>query len=134
MASGFGVWLYTLLLPTFARSGLFPETFLDGGPFGLELLRPQALFGIEADLFLHGVAFSLLVNVACYIGFSLSRAPEPAERLQANIFVPPDILPAPSLCLWRTNVTIGDLKSTVARYLAWSAPSDLSTAMRWNGA
>ncbi|MCY1708217.1 PAS domain-containing hybrid sensor histidine kinase/response regulator [Pannonibacter sp. SL95] len=117
MASGFCLWLYTLLLPTFARSGLFPETFLDAGPFGLELLRPQALFGIDADPFLHGVAFSLLVNVACYIGFSLSRTPEPAERLQANIFVPPDILPAPSLRLWRTNVTVGDLKSTVARYL-----------------
>ncbi|NBN64256.1 PAS domain-containing hybrid sensor histidine kinase/response regulator [Pannonibacter tanglangensis] len=117
MASGFAVWLYTLLLPTLARSGLFPEGFLDTGPFGILLLRPQALMGIEADPFLHGVAASLAINVLCYIGFSLSRAPEPAERLQANIFVPPDIMPTPSLRLWRTSVTVSDLKSTVSRYL-----------------
>jgi signal transduction histidine kinase len=49
--------------------------------------------------------------------FSLTRAPEPLERLQASIFVPSDLGPAPALRFGRTAVTVGDLQATVARYL-----------------
>ena len=37
---GFGIWLYTLLLPSFATSGRLPAGFLEHGPFGIALLRP----------------------------------------------------------------------------------------------
>lgn len=117
MAAGFGLWLYTLLLPTFVQSGLFAEAILFDGPFGIEWLRPQSLFYSPADPFLHGVAFSLLANLTCFILFSLTRAPEPSERLQANLFVPQELASTPSFRLWRTHVTVGDLKATVARYL-----------------
>ncbi|MCC2112938.1 MAG: PAS-domain containing protein, partial [Hyphomicrobiales bacterium] len=65
----------------------------------------------------HGVFWSLSANLAAFIGFSLARAPQPTERLQANIFVPSDFSPAPSLRLFRTSVTVDDLTSTVSRYL-----------------
>lgn len=117
MLAGLALWVYTLLLPTFARSGLISDAFLDSGPFGLWLLRPQALFSLSFDPLTHGVFWSLAVNVATYVLVSLSRAPEPIERLQANIFVPSELSPAPGLRLWRTSVTVGDLKATIARYL-----------------
>ncbi|MFN3497635.1 MAG: NahK/ErcS family hybrid sensor histidine kinase/response regulator [Pannonibacter indicus] len=117
MVVGFGLWLYTLLLPTFVQSGLIAEAILFDGPFGIEWLRPQSLFYSPADPFLHGVAFSLLANLTCFILFSLTRAPEPSERLQANLFVPQELASTPSFRLWRTHVTVGDLKATVARYL-----------------
>lgn len=117
MVAGFGLWLYTLLLPTFVQSGLIAEAILFEGPFGIEWLRPQSLFYSPADPFLHGVAFSLLANLTCFILFSLTRAPEPSERLQANLFVPQELASTPSFRLWRTHVTVGDLKATVARYL-----------------
>ncbi len=117
MVAGFGLWLYTLLLPTFVQSGLIAEAILFDGPFGIEWLRPQSLFYSPADPFLHGVAFSLLANLTCFILFSLTRAPEPSERLQANLFVPQELASTPSFRLWRTHVTVGDLKATVARYL-----------------
>ncbi|ADZ71644.1 NahK/ErcS family hybrid sensor histidine kinase/response regulator [Polymorphum gilvum] len=117
MAFGFATWAYTLLLPTFAESGLIPRTILDTGPFGLTFLKPQALLYISIDPFIHGVLWSLLGNLVFFIGFSLTRPPEPAERLQANIFVPADLAPTPSLRLWRSTVTVGDLKATIARYL-----------------
>ncbi|WP_153771059.1 PAS domain-containing hybrid sensor histidine kinase/response regulator [Labrenzia sp. CE80] len=117
MAVGFAFWLYTLLLPTFAESGLISSTILQTGPLGLELLKPQSLLGIELDPFVHGTLWSLLVNVFLFIAVSLMRQPEPAEKLQANIFVPVDLAPAPGLRLWRTSVTSGDLKATIARYL-----------------
>ena len=47
---------------------------LTDGPWGLGLLRPQALFGLDLPPLVHGVLLSLAVNIACYIGCSLSRA------------------------------------------------------------
>ncbi len=117
MLIGFAIWVYTLLLPTFAQSGLIPVTLIENGPFGIWLLRPQALFSLAFDPLTHGVFWSLAANITAYIVVSLSRTPEPVERLQANIFVPSELSPTPGLRLWRTSVTVGDLKSTIARYL-----------------
>ncbi|WP_417680962.1 NahK/ErcS family hybrid sensor histidine kinase/response regulator [Roseibium sp.] len=117
MIGGFAFWFYTLLLPTFAQSGIVSSTILDTGPLGLAFLKPQSLLGLQMDPFIHGTMWSLLVNLLFFVAGSLSRAPEPAEKLQANIFVPDEIAPAPSLRLWRTSVTAGDLKATLARYL-----------------
>lgn len=117
MVSGFAVWGYTLLLPTFAESGILPATLLSDGPFGIAALRPQALISLTNDPFINGVFLSLTINIAAYVAGSLSRRPEPTERLQANVFLPSDFSPSPSLRLWRTAVTNGDLRDTVARYL-----------------
>ena len=117
MCAGFAVWAYTLFLPTMVVSGLIPNDILENGPFGLWLLRPQALFSIVFDPFIHGVFWSLTINLGCFVFFSLTRAPEPIERLQSSIFVPSDLSPTPAFRLWRTSVTWDDLRNTVARYL-----------------
>jgi Na+/proline symporter/signal transduction histidine kinase len=118
MTAGFLVWAYTLLLPTLSDIGVIGERILTDGPWDLSMLRPQHLFGLELPPLVHGVAWSLLLNVLCYVGFSLRRAPSPIERLQANTFVPSDFTPiAPSFRLWRSSVTVEELTSTVARYL-----------------
>jgi len=117
MLGGFAVWAYTLLLPTFVESGLIGQTILDKGPFGIWLLRPQALFAISFEPLNHGVFWSLLTNIGCYVFFSMTRAPEPVERLQANIFVPGDLSPSPQLRFFRPAVMVGDLQKTVSGYL-----------------
>lgn len=114
---GFAAWLYTLAVPTFIEAGYGSSTLLQNGPFGLWLLRPQALFSIGFDPLAHGVFWSLVFNTAAFVSVSLMRMPEPIERLQANIFVPSDFVPTPALRRWRTAVTVEDLVSTVARYL-----------------
>ena len=118
MSAGILVWAYTLLLPTFADIGVVGQRILTDGPWGLAMLRPQHLFGLEISPLVHGVVWSLTLNLICYIGFSLRRAPSPIERLQANVFVPSDLAPmAPSFRLWRSSVTVEELSQTVARYL-----------------
>lgn len=117
MIAGFSVWAYTLLLPTFANAGFLPQSIVEFGPFGLSLLRPQALFAIAFEPLTHGVFWSLAANISFFIAFSLSRAPRPIERLQANIFVPPELAPLPILRPVRTSVTVGELRETVDRYL-----------------
>ena len=82
------------------------------------MLRPQHLFGLGMSPLVHGVMWSLALNILAYVGFSLRRAPSPIERLQANLFVPSDLAPiAPSFRLWRSSVTVAELTQTVARYL-----------------
>lgn len=117
LCGGFIVWAYTLLLPTFAKSGLFSDGFLETGPFGIAWLQPQALLGIEIDPFIHGTLWSLFVNICLFVGASFIRKPLPAETIQANVFVPAKLAPSPNLRYWRTSVTAGDLQATVARYL-----------------
>jgi len=88
LTAGFAVWAYTLLLPSFARSGWLPQSFLTEGPLGLWLLRPQELFGLSGlDAIPHGVLWSMLANVGMYVGVSLAGRPSYQETTQAALFV-----------------------------------------------
>jgi Na+/proline symporter/signal transduction histidine kinase/CheY-like chemotaxis protein len=118
MTVGFFVWAYTLLLPTLSDIGVIGAHILTNGPWGLVMLRPQHLLGLDLPPLVHGVIWSLLLNIVFYIGFSLRREPSPIERLQANTFVPSEFTPiTPSFRLWRSSVTVEELTTTVSRYL-----------------
>jgi Na+/proline symporter/CheY-like chemotaxis protein len=117
LLTGFALWAYTLLLPAFVTAGLLPAGIIEDGPFGLGMLRPQSLLGTTMAPLAHGVFWSLLLNAAVFVAVSLSRRPEPIERLQANIFVPQELVQTPTFRMWRTTVTTGDLMETAARYV-----------------
>jgi Na+/proline symporter/signal transduction histidine kinase/CheY-like chemotaxis protein len=118
MTAGVAVWAYTLLLPSVVESGIIDHRLLAEGPLGIVLLRPQALLGLDLPPLVHGVLWSLGLNVAAYIAFSLQRQPSAIERLQANLFVPSAFAPiTPSFRLWRSAISIQELTTTVARYL-----------------
>jgi Na+/proline symporter/CheY-like chemotaxis protein len=118
IAAGVVLWAYTLLLPSLADSAQFGSALLAQGPFGFELLRPQALFGLHAAPLTHGVIWSLGVNLIGLVVVSLLTQPAPIERLQASVFVEADRAPsAPSFRLWRSPVTVEELIGTVSRYL-----------------
>jgi len=118
MTVGILIWAYTLLLPTFADIGMVSREFLAHGPGGLAFLRPEALIGLSLPPLVHGVFWSLALNVIAYLVFSFSRMPVSAERLQANAFVPSERDPvAPSFRRWRSSVTVEELTKTVGIYL-----------------
>jgi Na+/proline symporter len=113
MSAGIVVWAYTLLLPSISDAGIAID-----GPFGVDWLRPQGLFGLQLPPLVHGVVLSLFANIAFYFGCSLWSRPTAIERLQADVFVPTSLAPiAPSFRLRRASVTIEELIATVARYL-----------------
>ena len=118
MTVGIVIWAYTLLLPSLADAGIVGHSLLAQGPWGLALLRPEALIGLDLPPLAHGVIWSLLLNVSAYVVFSLGRVPASIERVQADLFVPSQLTPIPpSFRLWRSSVTIEELVTTVARYL-----------------
>ena len=88
LCAGFVVWMYTLALPSLESGWPISEAILRDGPFGLGLLRPEALFGLDGwDPLVHATFWSLLANVVLLIVGSLSREPRPLEWLQASQFV-----------------------------------------------
>lgn len=117
LITGFAVWVYTLLVPAFASAGLLPSAIVEDGPFALALLKPQSLLGMTMGPLAHGVFWSLFLNAVAFVAVSLSRRPEPIERLQANLFVPQELVQRPAFRMWRTAVTAGDLMQTAARYV-----------------
>ena len=122
LLAGFGVWAYTLLVPSLIDAGWdagwLSPALLREGLFGLPALRPRELFHIDFDPLTHGVLWSLLFNLAAYVAVSFMREPSPTERLQASAFVAPEIpASSPALKLWRTGVSLGEVQDAVGRYL-----------------
>jgi signal transduction histidine kinase/Na+/proline symporter len=101
LGAGFLVWCYTLLLPSFVRSGWVPESLISAGPFGIQWLRPEQLFGVPGmGFWAHTVFWSLAFNVAAFALVSLYTRPSPLESAQAERFVDvfgrrPSLPPAP---------------------------------------
>jgi Na+/proline symporter/signal transduction histidine kinase/CheY-like chemotaxis protein len=118
MLIGFAVWAYTLFLPSFLDGNTAGILLLQHGPFGIEALRPQALFGADLPPLLHGVLWSLSLNLLIYVALSLARPPTAIELLQADLFVPNTLAPiSPSFRRWRSTVSVADIQGTVAQYL-----------------
>ena len=106
LSVGFAVWAYTLLLPSFAKSGWMPDDFMAAGLFGIELLRPQQLFGLTGlDQISHCLLWSLLANIGAYVGFSLAGSPAAREARQAELFV--DVLRVDEAGRWHGRLAPG---------------------------
>src|SRR5262249_25002565 len=83
LSAGFAVWAYTLLLPSFAKSGWLPASFLSEGPFRIALLRPQQLFGLTGlDEISHCLFWSMLANIGIHVAVSLIGRQSIAETSQ----------------------------------------------------
>ena len=117
LCAGFLVWTYTLLLPSFAKSGWLPLAFVAEGIFGIDLLRPEQLFGLDDfDNITHCLFWSMLANVGGYVGVSLLGRPTVAEHTQATLFV--DALRNPAGArVWRGTATVAELEALLGRFL-----------------
>ena len=118
LAGGSLVWAYTLLLPSFARSGWLPGGFVEHGLFGTELLRPYALFGLGgSDPISHALFWSMLANIGLYIGVSLTTRQSVIERVQAALFV--DVMRHSGVRAggWHGTARVSELRALAARFV-----------------
>ncbi|MGA7985244.1 MAG: sensor histidine kinase [Burkholderiales bacterium] len=119
LAAGALLWAYTLLLPSLGPGVVFSTGLLQDGPFGIALLRPQALFGVSGlDPLVHSLFWSLSVNTLVFVLGSLAREPRPIERLQAALFVDVFRTPAEAASgLIRRSAATEDLRKLAERIL-----------------
>jgi len=118
LIGGFAVWFYTLLLPSFARSGWIPAGFVDHGPLGIDILKPYALLGLQGlDPISHATIWTMLVNVGLLIAVSLATTQSMIERSQAVQFVDAFKSSTGRRQAWRGSTTVGDLWQLLERFL-----------------
>jgi signal transduction histidine kinase len=93
---------------------------VETGPWGLELLKPYALLGLEnLDPYMHSVFWSMLVNIGGLVFGSMLSQPDPLEQVQGSQFV--DIFKRErhdgDSLLWRGVVETAELYDLLARFL-----------------
>ncbi|MGB3408512.1 MAG: ATP-binding protein [Jannaschia sp.] len=86
IVTGFILWAWSMLLPVFGGTPWI-DAMLSGGPFGIDWLRPQAMFGVSGDPLLSALIVSLGLNCLALCAVSLLSLPSPMEQLQAPRFV-----------------------------------------------
>jgi len=121
--AGFIVWSYTLPLPYLVQAGLIPQSFVTAGPFGIELLKPYQLFGLQHfNHISHSVFWSVLFNTAVYIGVSVLSRPRAIDHTQAALFVEVFKYAAETedSLFWRGTASLPALKSLLQRFLGQS--------------
>ncbi len=117
---GFAIWFFTLVVPTMITAGYLPESLMTDGLFGLNLLKPHALFNyIGMSYISHGMFFSLLPNILVYVACSLLAKPSSKEHNQAVVFV--DIFKysttLDSSIIWKGQAYLPDLKTLLINFL-----------------
>jgi signal transduction histidine kinase len=120
LSAGFAVWLYTLFIPAFARSGWLPETYIAEGAFGISLLKPYALFGLDGlDSLTHALFWSMVFNIGGYVAASIATRQSHIERVQATRFV--DVFRQTEgpgrTSSWPAKAVLSDLQELVARFV-----------------
>jgi diguanylate cyclase (GGDEF)-like protein len=131
LGAGFLIWLYTLILPVFVKSGWLPLSVLEQGPLGIALLRPQQLFGLSGlDELTHAIVWSMLANVGAFIGVSVMTGQTAIEKTQAALFV--DVFKHEHDAqeqIWRPKGSLSDLHALLSRFLG--APRAAATFTRY---
>lgn len=120
LLAGFGLWFFTLVLPTLVGPGRLPAAWLTDGVGGVAALRPGALLGLTGlDTLTHGLFWSWLVNFGLYIGVSLAGQVSALEARQADVFV--DVFRRRSLAEevsgWQGRAPLPDVRALLLGFL-----------------
>ncbi|HUI46709.1 MAG TPA: ATP-binding protein [Nitrospirota bacterium] len=114
--AGFGVWIYTLLIPSLMRAGLIETGGLMATIFNSTLLNPTALFGLKGlDRWSHSLFWELFLNLCFYVGVSIFTRQSDAETQQAIVFV--DSFSPFTLAPAQRPATIAEIEDILGQYI-----------------
>ncbi|MFV8343440.1 ATP-binding protein [Flavobacterium sp. XS2P39] len=117
---GFLICFYTLLIPYAIGITKSTSLFIQEGPWGIELLKPFQLFGLDyLEPIPHAVFWSLLLNVMSYAAISVSFKGNYRERNYAEMFVDIDkyITNHENAFVWKGTAYVSDIQKVLQRFL-----------------
>lgn len=120
MIAGFLICTYTLLVPYAIGITNFDNSFITKGLFGIELLKPFQLFGIDyLDPVPQALFWSILFNSLIYLAVSVSFKGNYRERNYAEMFVDIDkyITMHENAFIWKGTAYISDIQKVLKRFL-----------------
>ena len=117
MILGFAIWFYTLVLPTIIDSN---SPILTEGLFGIELLKPRELLGLNSFNYINnGFFWSIVFNLSAFCLVSAFSTRSTKETNQAEVFV--DIFKYSTVyessIVWKGKAYIEDIKSLISSFL-----------------
>ena len=118
--AGFLVCTYCVLIPYATGVTHTGNTFINDGPFGIALLKPFALFGLDYLAPVpHAVFWSMFFNIFIYMGFSVSFKGNYRERNYAEMFVDIDkyITMHENAFIWKGTAYTSDITMILKRFL-----------------
>jgi Na+/proline symporter/signal transduction histidine kinase len=117
---GFLICFYTLLLPYAIGLTKSTSLFIQEGLWGIELLKPFQLFGLDyLQPIPHAVFWSLFFNVISYTSISVSFKGNYRERNYAEMFVDIDkyITNHEDAFVWKGTAYVSDIQKVLQRFL-----------------
>jgi Na+/proline symporter/signal transduction histidine kinase len=128
LSCGFAVWLYTLLLPAFAKSGWFGMDVVMDGPLGFNLLKPTQLFGLTGlDQTTHAMIWSMVANIGAFVGVSVAGRQSAVEHSQATFFVDVFSQTGEPGTQWRAGTSVSALQTLLGRFMGPARAAELFT-------
>jgi len=118
--AGFAVCMYTLLIPYASGAAHYSDSFLKNGPWGIALLKPFQLFGLNyLDPVPHAMFWSLFVNIFVYLWVSVMYRGNYRERNYAEMFVDIDkyINMHENAFIWKGTAYTSDIQKVLKRFL-----------------
>ncbi|PIX05921.1 MAG: sodium:proline symporter [Flavobacteriales bacterium CG_4_8_14_3_um_filter_35_10] len=117
---GFLVCIYTLVIPFTIESKLIASTFLNEGLFGIEVLKPYQLFGLQIlDPVTHAFFWSLFFNIITYAIVSVNIIGNYRERNFAEMFVDSTkyAMLHEDAYVWKGEAYVRDIRKVLSRFL-----------------
>ncbi|MBQ4805453.1 sodium:proline symporter [Aquimarina sp. MMG015] len=113
------ITVYTLILPFVMDIILGDTGFIRNGAFGIELLKPYELFGIDfMTPVTHAFFWSLFFNTLVYLSVSLSRKGNYRERNYAEMFVNNSYNSLQeSAYVWKGEAYVSDIRNLLTKFL-----------------
>ncbi|MFA5299474.1 MAG: ATP-binding protein, partial [Lutibacter sp.] len=121
--TGFLVTVYTLLIPLTIDSQSIASSFVNEGLFGINILKPYELFGLQIfEPVTHAFFWSLFLNAIIYSLVSVYKLGSYRERNFAEMFV--DSIKYASLqegaYVWKGEAYVSDIRKVLTRFLGES--------------
>ena len=117
---GFTICCYTLLAPYALGISDSSSLFIQEGPWGIELLKPFQLFGLDyLQPIPHALFWSLFFNVMSFAAVSVSFRGNYRERNYAEMFVDIDkyITNHEDAFVWKGTAYVSDIEKVLQRFL-----------------
>lgn len=117
---GFLITVYTLIIPFTIDSQLYSTSFINEGLFGINLLKPYELFGLQIfEPVPHSFFWSLFFNVIVYSLISVGTAGNYRERNFAEMFVDNNKYASlhENAYVWKGEAYVKDIRKVLTRFL-----------------
>jgi Na+/proline symporter/signal transduction histidine kinase len=124
ICAGFAICTYTLLIPYATGASHIANSFITNGPFGITLLKPFALLGLDyLTPIPHALFWSLTVNIFVYLLVSVNQRGNYRERNYAEMYIDIDkyTLNHETAFIWKGEAYTSDINKVLKRFLGEEA-------------